>query len=239
VTDTDRERLARMANVSQRLLSEDTSLVDSLQGVAGAGCTLLGGCSASSITLIEKDRPTTVAATDDTAVALDKAQYAEGDGPCLTSAREETVISLEDATAAPRWPAFAQAASELGVGSSLSVPLSLPGDTFGGLNLYGTEVGAFDDQDQAIARTFATQASAVVWNALAYWTAHEQATNLTLAMEHRAVIEQAKGIIMAAQHCSADEAFDILRRASQRENRKLRDIASDLVERTTDGGDHS
>jgi AmiR/NasT family two-component response regulator len=72
----------------------------------------------------------------------------------------------------------------------------------------------------------------VVWNALAYWTAHQEAANLSRAMEHRAVIEQAKGIIMASQHCGPDEAFDLLRRASQRENRKLRDLAVDLVERT-------
>ena len=72
-------------------------------------------------------------------------------------------------------------------------------------------------------------------NALAYWGAFDQAANLTLAMEHRAEIEQAKGILMATQRCTADEAFDLLRRASQRENRKLRDVAADLVRHTAEG----
>lgn len=52
---------------------------------------------------------------------------------------------------------------------------------------------------------------------------------LRVAMEHRAEIEQAKGIVMASLHCTPDEAFDVLRRQSQHENRRLRDIAHELV----------
>lgn len=232
MTETERDATP-MSNLSQRLLSEDTSLVDSLQGVASAGCALLSGCSAASITLIEGSRPLTVAATDDTAVAIDEAQYDEGDGPCLSAAREERILWIEDTAAVPTWPSFAVRAAELGVGSSLSVPLVLPGANYGGLNLYGQEPGAFDEHDREVAAAFAAQASAVVMNALAYWSAHEQAANLTRAMEHRAVIEQAKGIIMATKQCTPEEAFDVLRRASQRENRKLRDLAAELVERAS------
>lgn len=58
---------------------------------------------------------------------------------------------------------------------------------------------------------------------------------LRLAMEHRAEIEQAKGIVMATLGCGPDEAFDILRRQSQHENRRLREIAQDLVAITNRG----
>ena len=67
-------------------------------------------------------------------------------------------------------------------------------------------------------------------NAQAYWDAHLLSTGLAEAMRSRAVIEQAKGILMAAEGIDEDEAFDILTRASQRENVKLRDVALRIVD---------
>jgi GAF domain-containing protein len=236
VTDPDHSSLARVTRAAQRLLADDASLVDSLQGVATAGCSLVQSCAAASVTILERDRPMTISATSDTALALDEAQYRQGDGPCLRAAREERAVRVDDAPNHPDWTEFAEVAKELGVSSSLSVPLALPDPaTFGGINFYGSGDRVFDDDDQLLAETFATQAATVVSNALAYWGAFDQATNLTFAMEHRAEIEQAKGILMVTQRCSPDEAFDLLRRASQRENRKLRDIAADIVRKTTEG----
>ena len=54
-------------------------------------------------------------------------------------------------------------------------------------------------------------------------------------MESRAVTEQVKGIIMGAQRCDAETAFDVLRGASQRQNRKLRAIAAEVVDRYASG----
>jgi GAF domain-containing protein len=134
------------------------------------------------------------------------------------------------------WPKFGRVADEHGVRAVLAVPLTVVGDgSVGGLNLYGT--GApFDDGDHRLAEAFAAQASVVVSNAIAYWRAFEQTRSLTAAMESRAVIEQAKGILMSAQRCTPDEAFDLLRRASQRENRKLRELATEIVQRTIEVG---
>jgi GAF domain-containing protein len=218
------------------LLADDASLAESLQGVAAVGCSLLTGCEAASVTLLQLDRPMTVASTSELALALDMAQYEEDDGPCLTAAREERVVLVDDVTMDMRWPRYSKAAIDQGVCSSLSIPLVLhDGTTFGGLNYYATSPGAFEDGDLEIAQTFAGQASVVVANAISYWRAFDQAAQLTHAMEHRAEIEQAKGILMATQKCTADEAFDLLRRASQRENRKLRDVAAELVARTIGG----
>lgn len=232
--DSDPAVLASIAAVSQRLLLEDESLVASLQAVAAAGCSLVEQCSSASITVLDGDRPSTVACTNDTALALDEAQYRFGDGPCLTAARERKVIHLEKVEQGGEWPDFVSSARDLGVGSSLSIPLLLPGDTTrGGLNLYGSAPLAFDTDDQRLAEVFASQASMVVTNAMTYWQAFEQSRHLTLAMESRAQIEQAKGVLMATQHCTAEEAFDLLRQASQRENRKLRDIAVEIVDRAS------
>jgi AmiR/NasT family two-component response regulator len=112
----------------------------------------------------------------------------------------------------------------------MSVPLLMDdADTFGALNIYGSEVAGFDEHDEALAERFATQAAIVVANVVAYWTALESSANLTAAMQHRGVIEQAKGILMVMQRCGPDEAFTLLRQRSQAENRKLRDIAIDIV----------
>ena len=219
------------------LLTDDASLAESLQGVAAVGCSLLSGCESASVTLLKAGRPMTVASTSEVALALDAAQYDEGDGPCLVAAREERIVQVDDVAAETCWPAFSKAALAQGVVSSLSIPLVLnDGGTFGGLNYYAVAAGAFEDSDLHIAQTFAGQASVVVANAIAYWRAFDQAEQLTYAMEHRAEIEQAKGILMATQRCTADEAFDLLRRASQRENRKLRDVAAEIVARVTGEG---
>ena len=81
---------------------------------------------------------------------------------------------------------------------------------------------------------FAAHAAIVLANSQAYWDAHQLSEDLLQAMKSRATIEQAKGILMGAQRCSADEAFQILVRASQRENRKLREIADEIVAKTSD-----
>jgi AmiR/NasT family two-component response regulator len=113
------------------------------------------------------------------------------------------------------------------------------------MNLYATEERAFKPEDRHISAQFASQAAIVLANSQAYWDVRNLGEHLAQAMRSRAGIEQAKGILMAAEHCTEDEAFDMMVRASQRENTKLRDIASRIVAATQqprpaaglDGGD--
>src|SRR5829696_2107555 len=117
-------------------VTDDANLVESLRRIADAGCALLDNCAAASITLILAGRPVTMAATDDIALILDKAQYDVDDGPCLTAARSREVIRIEDAADDERWPTFRGAALDHDVVSSLSVPLVLADTgTLGGLNV--------------------------------------------------------------------------------------------------------
>jgi GAF domain-containing protein len=219
-------------------VTNDANLSESLLKVAIAGRDLLANCKSTSVTLIPAGRPVTMAATDDVAVELDRAQYEVSDGPCLRAAREEQLIRIDDIERDERWPAFRQAARRHDVANSLSVPLLMEEpETFGALNIYGTEAFGFGEHHVQLAEGFASQASIVVANVVAYWRALEAKRNLTTAMTHRGVIEQAKGILMATHHCSPDEAFTLLRVRSQAENRKLRDIAMDIVAAVqSDGG---
>lgn len=86
-----------------------------------------------------------------------------------------------------------------------------------------------------MACAFGDQLGVAVASATLYAESSALAHQLQQALESRAVIEQAKGILMAAQRCSADAAFNILVRASQNQNRKLWAIASEIVERYTKG----
>lgn len=219
-----------LRQLSSIRLAEDANLADSLRRVAFAGCGPLPHCAAGSLTLIVTGRPTTMAATNEIASALDDAQYEADDGPCLAAARSERVVRVDSVTQDTTWPIFRRAAREHDIASTLSVPVVIPdAGIFGGFNIHAQTEHAFTAEDEQLITAFAAQAGALVSNAHAYWTAFELTHNLAAAMEHRGVIEQAKGMLMAAHRCSADEAFDMLRRRSQAENRKLRDLAADLV----------
>lgn len=220
-----------IVGLSRKLLAEDENITGVLQEVAAAGCALLANCSAASVTLVEDGRPRTVAATDERAVAVDEKQYEADEGPCLTASRTERVVRIDSMCEERRWEAARRAAAGRGFASLLSVPFVLPdARAFGALNLYSEIEAGFSAEDEQVCQEFTTHASAVVANARAYWSAVENARQLTAAMESRATIEQAKGILIAARGCTAEEAFEVLREASRRQNRKLRDVAHDVVE---------
>jgi GAF domain-containing protein len=212
-------------------VTDGVNLRDGLRKVAEAGCALLANCSAASVTIVERGHASTAASTDESAEALDALQYEDDAGPCLSAAREHRLVRIDDMTSDGRWPTFAEAAAERGVFSSLSIPLVLAGDDrAGGINIYRKVEVGFGPDDERLAMAFAAQASAVVANAEAYWSTFEMTRNLTRAMESRAVIEQAKGVLIAWHGLGDDDAFDMLRGRSQTENRKLRDIAAEVVE---------
>ena len=219
-----------LGSLSRALLTEDANLQAGLRRIATAGCTLFPNCAGASVTLVEHGQATTVAATNETALMLDESQYEVDDGPCLTAARTQQSIRIDAATDR-RWPNFVDSATDVGVWSSLSLPLQVPNGSYsGGLNFYGVEPAAFSEDDEHLAGAFADQASVIVASTRAYWAAFEMTMNLTTAIESRAVIEQAKGILIGSHRVNAATAFDMLRQRSQRENRKLRDIAAEIVD---------
>lgn len=173
----------------------------------------------------------TVATTGELATRLDEAQYTMGHGPCMDAGSGGETLLVRDFAQDSRWPDYAPVALEAGARSSLSVPLPIQQHVIAALNLYSREVDAFSEDDVARAQELASVAAVAVTNATLYETAAELGAQLQEAMSSRAVIEQAKGIVMASTRCTPDRAFEILVRASQRENRKLRDIAIEIVDR--------
>lgn len=213
-----------------RLLVVDQSLADTLRRVAELAVAAVPSADLVGLTMMTEGHARTAVFTDETAPQIDRAQYETGEGPCLEAFRSGRVVRIGSTLAEGPWPEFRRAAAEHGVRSTLSVPMMVARASVGAMNLYSRTEHAFDEDEQAMAARFADQAAVVLANADAYWSAYETSEHLREAMESRGVIEQAKGMLMSAQGCSEDEAFQLLVRASQRENRKLRNIAKEIVE---------
>lgn len=206
-------------------------MVALLQRVADLSKRVIPGIAEASVTLIDRDRPTTPAWTGQLALDLDEAQFACGYGPCLDAAVGQEIREVCDAREETRWPGYTPACVERGVLSSLSMPVPVRENIHGSLNLYATRAGSFDEAAKDTGREFASYVAVVaVRNIHLYETVRERANHLDTAMRSRAVIEQAKGILMSQRRCGADEAFSLLAAASQRSNRKLRDIAQAMVD---------
>jgi hypothetical protein len=189
------------------------------------------GFSAATISARHGEGLSTVGATDQRLIELDDAQYEQG-GPCVETLDQSDPIFLGDVSARrDRWQHFAETAAHLGVRSTLS--LHVPTDTAdlaASLNLYARQRLELSDRQIGLAATYAEQLAATLQSVDAYRSTAKLARDMADAMRSRAVIEQAKGILMADEHISADEAFDRLTALSQRGNVKVRDLARRMVE---------
>jgi GAF domain-containing protein len=207
----------------------DDSFEATLQHVVDLACVGVAGCEMAGITLLERDGPTTAAATSHAAATIDAIQYQANDGPCLDAYRRQVVNRIDSTVTDERWPEFSDGAAAAGVRSALAFPLVVGGDGLGALNLYSSVESGFDGGDERTGAVFAVHASMTLANARAYWRTDELRRNLERALATRGVIDQAKGIFMAREGLNADDAFEVLRRASQRANRKIYDLALDVV----------
>src|SRR3954447_18986096 len=157
-------------------------------------------------------RPRTAVFTDPLAPEIDQAQYDTGEGPCLAAFEQQKVFGIESTSEDGPWRAFRRTAAEHGIRSTLSLPMAVLDKAVGAMNLYSRQERAFDHDAVDRGSQFVSQAAAVLLNANAYWDARAL-NRLGEAMEHRGDIEQAKGMLMSAQRCTSDEAFQILVRA--------------------------
>jgi GAF domain-containing protein len=220
------ESLATMS----RFFVGDGTVEETLNRVCFLTVEAVPAADLVGITMMVEGRQRTAVFTDETAPEVDQAQYDSGDGPCLEAFAEGRITRIDSTLEPGPWPEFRKAAADQGIHSTMSFPLLVEKTAVGAMNLYSYQHRGFSDDDSDTGTLFASQAAIVLANAQAYWDARELSSGLSEAMRNRAVIEQAKGMLMAAQACDEEAAFELLVRASQRENVKLRDVARRIVD---------
>ncbi len=175
----------------------------------------------------------TVATSDRAAWEADQVEFDTQAGPCVEALRDGQVHGVIDLASERRWPAWTAVAGLLGFVTAAGVPAEIePGHRLA-LNLYAPAPQAFDEATLRRATLFAEELARTIPGAVRLFAADERASQLEQALVSRSTIDQALGVLMAQNRCTRDEAFGILRRASQSRNVKLRDVAAVIIERFT------
>ncbi|WP_434446740.1 ANTAR domain-containing protein [Lentzea sp. E54] len=222
------------------VFSTGEPLDDALQRLAETAGRAIPDADAVTVSVVTPERPRTAAATDHSLVEIDEKQYAANSGPCLEAARSLHAVRAAVGENRDTWPEFEAAAESHGILAYLSVPLVLPATDKGGathlgsLNIYSHTASAFDPFDEGLMRLFTTAACAMILNYEQRQRSREYIEQLETALVSRAVIDQAKGVLMAVHTCSADEAFKMLVERSQNTNMKLREVAKNLLDTVTE-----
>ncbi len=222
-------------------LMEATDVHGVIKAVAYASAAVLAGdAGETSVTLRRGGRgapATAVAWTGERAHRCDQVEYDTGAGPCLAAVDDERTVLVPDVAADDRWPAWRDAAVAEGFACSAAFPVRVHGGVQVSLNVYSDEADCWDDEAVARAEGLAADLGRVLEYSLRLVDLATTTADLQTALESRAVIDQAIGVLMAQNRCTAAEAMQILRRASQARNVKLRDLAHDLVRRV--GGEEA
>ena len=198
-----------------------------LAAMVAAAVDMIPGAEEGSISVIAgRQRVTSHAPTGQLPVLVDAIQQEAQQGPCLDAVYEQHTVRVDDLASEYRWPAFATRASATGAASMLSLQLYVEGDNLGALNLYSRTPDAFTDESEQVGLLFAAHA------AIAYVGVRKE-SQLAQALTNRDVIGQAKGILMERYKITDQRAFLVLTRLSQASNRKLHDIAAELVRHGT------
>jgi GAF domain-containing protein len=232
----DAERVAELLDDVRSVMTDLTSVLEADRGsvqVLGAICAeavrVVPGADMASITAIRADGAETVAQTDERALQVDSVQYAAGNGPCLEAVATGRTVRVSIETASELWPEFVASAKHFGVRSYLASPLRVDERLSGAINLFGFDDHGFQEASSKLLELYATVVTFGLRTSRRYHETRTLADNLAAAMRSRAVIEQAKGILMAIHKIDEDQAMDRLITRSQQVNIKLREVAAEFV----------
>jgi ANTAR domain/GAF domain len=211
-----------MGQVARKLQEQHGDVEGTLQAITEGAVGSVPGAEYCGITLVvDRRKVESRASTGELPRQVDALQEELGEGPCIDAIYEQATVRLDDATAEDRWPRFSARAAELGLGSLLSFQLFVTGGTLGALNMYSTRKGAFGEDSESVGLVFASHGAIALAGA-------QQEQHLRRAVDSRDLIGQAKGILMERYKLTADQAFQVLVRASSHANRRVVDIAEEL-----------
>ena len=185
-------------------------LVEYLQRCVDLACAVVGGASSAGITVTLGGAPLTAVATDDGARDVVEREYRTGTGPCTEAMSSRQVVHVDLATVARRWPEVADAAEGVGVTAVLASPVGTDDECLGALNLLTTRPAGFSEDDAVVLHLLCRLAERSICHYSRLRANGDLVARLQAALQDRAPIEQAKGILMAMHRIDADDAFDRL-----------------------------
>ena len=217
------------------LVSGQSGLGGLLGQVAAFAAHAIPGADGAGVTLLRVDRSDlqveALAASHPFVSEIDEIQYVTvHEGPCITAALERRTVRSGSLGGEKMWPRFGPLAVQRGVHSALSLPLLLPGQLVGAINVYAHAEDAFDEHAARLGARFAAPAAVAVHNAQLLAQAVTLTTQLQTALSHRPVIDQAVGLLRGRSGGTAEEALARLRAISQREHTKLVEVAQHIVD---------
>lgn len=216
-------------------LVDDFDIVDMLTTLADR-CVEVLDIAAAGIMLVAPDgelRAMTSSSEAMRVVELFELQSQEG--PCLDAFRTGKPVVNHDLTVVDgRWPRFTAVALTAGFRATDAIPMRLRRQVIGALNLFRTEPDSLDADDVMVAQALADVATIAILQHRTALEAHVLSDQLNQALNSRIVIEQAKGMISEREHVDMERAFTRLRRHARNHNRRLVDVADDIVRGTID-----
>jgi transcriptional regulator with GAF, ATPase, and Fis domain len=207
-------------------LRDGRTVEQTYEVIVSAAPRVVDGCERAAIGVLEGDGFKTAAASDDVMRHIDTLQNHLSEGPCLEASAEATLHLDNDIQQHCQWPRLAERVlAETPVRAMLAVPLIVDGRRSGALNLFADRAGAFGEDSTEAATILAAFATVAISRA----AEAERADQLQEGLASNREIGAAIGILMATRNLSQEQAFAVLSQASQRLNRKLRDIAGGIV----------
>lgn len=213
--------------------STDGSPVGALHRLTELVARRVPGCSGATATLWEPDQVAATAASHPDLAVLVERQFAIGDGPVIAALRTGEPSVTPDTLHEDRWPDFSASALAAGVRSSTTVMHAFDSMSLT-LSLYGVRPNALDPAQLPLAWMLTAFGAATMAGAAEYVSAQRTAAQLQQAISSRAVVDQAKGILMQLLDCDSDQAFERLRRISQTQHVKLTEVARQVIETRTE-----
>ena len=217
-----------LAQEAAELLSiADTSQPRALNQLVVLAARQVAACSGATAVLWRGDEPAVHAASHPDLPGLDDVQLASGCGPMLDALSGLGPVSCPDILAEARWPEYAAAALRRGVRCSVTLAHQSGPDAVT-LSLSGARPRSLEPGQ--LAELLTAFGGAVMGNAAEYGDAKRTALQLRAAADSRALVDQAKGMLMQALGCSAEDALGKLRQISQERNLRVTDVARTIID---------
>lgn len=231
------KELLDAAEALTTLVAADRSFEETMSQLSNLSVEAIDGADGCCVSLTRAGGKElkTVASTGPVGDKIDALQRETGEGPCMTAIEKIATFHIPDMEQDETWPTFSRrAADETGIKSMLSFVLKLSDQETGAMNMLSTKKDSFSDEDLDAGTLFAAQAAVAMADALGHAHDEKKIGELEEGMKTRQTIGEAVGILMVTRQVTADDAFQILRKASQNSNLKLRDIAEKVVEQAPD-----